>query len=85
MAHGALSDDHLIQFKVFTGTLNAQKYQDEILESGFTFSHVSYYFKIVKNTDNSTRHHLIRRKATLNETVHMISLAIARPSATHTR
>ena len=29
-----LSDDHLIQLKVVTGTLNAQKYQDKILESG---------------------------------------------------
>ena len=34
MAGGALSDVHLIQLKVVTGTLNAQKYQDEILESG---------------------------------------------------
>ena len=34
MIRGALSDDHLIQLKVITGTLNAQKYQDEILESG---------------------------------------------------
>ena len=34
MVRGALSDDHLIQLKVATGTLNAQKYQDEILESG---------------------------------------------------
>ena len=34
MVRGALSDDHLIQLKVGTGTLNAQKYQDEILESG---------------------------------------------------
>ena len=34
MVRGALSDDHLIQLKVITGTLNAQKYQDEILESG---------------------------------------------------
>ena len=34
MVGGALSDDHLIQLKVVTGTLNAQKYQDEILESG---------------------------------------------------
>ena len=34
MVHGAFSDDHLIQFKVVTGTLKAQKYQDEILESG---------------------------------------------------
>ena len=32
MVRGALSDDHLIQLKVVT--LNAQKYQDEILESG---------------------------------------------------
>ena len=30
----ALSDDHLMQLKVVTGTLNAQNNQDEILESG---------------------------------------------------
>ena len=34
MVRGALSDDHLIQLKVVNGTLNAQKYQDQILESG---------------------------------------------------
>ena len=34
MVRGALSDDHLIQLKVVTGTLNAQKYRNEILESG---------------------------------------------------
>ena len=34
MARGALSDDHLIQLKVVTGTLNAQTYLHEILESG---------------------------------------------------
>ena len=34
MVRGALYDDHLIQLKVVTGTLNAQKYQVEILESG---------------------------------------------------
>ena len=34
MVRGASSDDHLIQLKVVTGTLNAQKYQAEILESG---------------------------------------------------
>ena len=34
MVSGALSDDHLIQLKVVTGTLNAQKYQDQILEAG---------------------------------------------------
>ena len=33
MVCGALSDDHLIQFKVVNGTLNAQKYQEDILES----------------------------------------------------
>ena len=34
MVRGAVSDAHLIQLKVVIGTLNAQKYQDEILESG---------------------------------------------------
>ena len=34
MVRGALSDDHLLQLKVVTGSLNAQKYQDVILESG---------------------------------------------------
>ena len=34
MVRGKLLDDHLIQLKVVTGTLNAQKYQDGILESG---------------------------------------------------
>ena len=34
MVRGVLSDDHMIQLKVVTGTLNSQKYQDEILESG---------------------------------------------------
>ena len=34
MARGALSEDHLIQLKVVTGTLSAQKYKDEIQESG---------------------------------------------------
>ena len=33
MVRDALSDDHMIQFKVVTGTLNSQKYQDKILES----------------------------------------------------
>ena len=33
MVRGALSDDHLIQLKLVTGTLNAQKCQEEILES----------------------------------------------------
>ena len=34
MVRGALSDDHLIQLKVVTGTLNSQKNQDQILEFG---------------------------------------------------
>ena len=34
MVRGALSDHHPIQLKVVTGTLNSQKYQDQILESG---------------------------------------------------
>ena len=34
MVRGALSDDHMIQLKVVTVTLNFHKYQDEILESG---------------------------------------------------
>ena len=34
MVRGSLSDDHMIQLKVVTGTSNSQKYQDEILESG---------------------------------------------------
>ena len=33
MVRDALSEDHLIQLKVVTGTLNVQKYLDEILES----------------------------------------------------
>ena len=34
MVRGALSDDHMIQLKVVTGTLSSQKYQDQIQESG---------------------------------------------------
>ena len=34
MVRGTLPDDHIIQLKVVTGTLNSQKYQDQILESG---------------------------------------------------
>ena len=33
MVRDALSDDHLVQLKVVIGTLNSQKYQDEIQES----------------------------------------------------
>ena len=34
MVRESISDDHMIQLKVVAGTLNSQKYQDEILESG---------------------------------------------------
>ena len=34
MVCGILSDDHMTQLKVATGTLNAQRFQCEILESG---------------------------------------------------
>ena len=34
MVYGALSDDHMIQLKVVTGTFNPQKNQDQILEFG---------------------------------------------------
>ena len=34
MVRGALSDDHMIQLKAVTGTLNSQKIQDQFLESG---------------------------------------------------
>ena len=34
MVCDALSDDHLKQLKVITGTMNSQKYQDQILEFG---------------------------------------------------
>ena len=34
MVHCALSDDHMLQLKVVTGTLMSQKCQDQILETG---------------------------------------------------
>ena len=34
MVRGVLSEYHMIQLKMVTGTLNSQKYKDEILESG---------------------------------------------------
>ena len=34
MVRSALSDDHMIQLKEVTGTLNSQMYQDQNLESG---------------------------------------------------
>ena len=57
MVCGALSDDHLIQLKVVTGTLNAQKYQDEILESGVRSPLDSLDGKITVLQDNIARPH----------------------------
>ena len=34
MVLGELSDNHMIQLKVVTGTLSSQKYHDQILEYG---------------------------------------------------
>ena len=34
MVRGALSDNHMIQLKVVTGTLNSQTFQRQIIESG---------------------------------------------------
>ena len=33
MIRVALSDDHMIQLKIVTRTVNSQKYQDQILET----------------------------------------------------
>ena len=60
MARGALSDDHLIQLKVVTGTLNAQKYQDDILESGVRSPLDSLNGKIMVLRDDIARPHCIR-------------------------
>ena len=55
MARGALSDDHMIQLNVVTGTLNSQKYQDEILESGVWSSFVTLNGKNMVLRDNIAR------------------------------
>ena len=57
MVRGALSDDHLIQLKVVTGTLNAQKYQDEILESGVMSPLDSLDGQNMVLRDDIARHH----------------------------
>ena len=60
MVHGALSDDHLIQLKVVTETLNAQKYQDEILESGVRSPLDSLDGQKIKLWDDIARPHCTR-------------------------
>ena len=60
MVRGALSDDHLIQLKVVTGTLNAQKYQDEILESGVRSPLNSLDGHIMVHRDDNARPYCTR-------------------------
>ena len=60
MVSGALSDDHLVQLKVVTGTLNTQKYQDEILESGVRSPFDSLDGQIMVLRDDIARPHCTR-------------------------
>ena len=60
MVSDALSDDHLVQLKVVTGTLNAQKYQDEILESGVRSPMDSLDGQIMVLRDDIARPHCTR-------------------------
>ena len=60
MVRDALSDDDLMQFKVVTGTLNSQKYQDEILESGVRSPLDSLDGQNMVLRDNITRPHCTR-------------------------
>ena len=60
MVRGALSDDHLIQLKVVTRTLNAQKYQDEILESDVRSPLDSLDGQNMVLRDDIARHHCTR-------------------------
>ena len=60
MERGLLSDDHMIQLKVVTGALNAQKYQDEILESGVRSPFDSLDGQNMMLQDNIARPHCNR-------------------------
>ena len=60
MVRGALSDDHLVQLKVVTGTVNAQKYRDEILESGVRSPLYSLDGKNMVLRDDIARPHCTR-------------------------
>ena len=60
MVRGPLSDDHMIQLKVVTWTLNSQKYQDEILESGFRSPLDSLDSQNMVHRDNIARPHCTR-------------------------
>ena len=60
MVRGALSDDHMIQFNVVTWTLNSQKYQDEIQESGVWSPLVSLDGQNMVLRDDIARPHCTR-------------------------
>ena len=60
MVSDTLSDDHLVQLKVVIGTLNAQKYQDEILESGVRSPLDSLDGQIMVLRDDIARPHCTR-------------------------
>ena len=60
MVRGALSDDHLIQLKVVTGTSIAQKYKDEILESGVRSPLDSLYGQNMVVRDGIAKPHCTR-------------------------
>ena len=60
MIRDALSDDHVVQLKVVIGTLNAQKYQYEILESGVWSPLVSLDGQNIVLRDDIARPHCTR-------------------------
>ena len=60
MVPGAYSDDDMIQLKVVTGTLNSQKYQDEILKSGVRTRLDSLDGQNIVLRDDITRPHCTR-------------------------
>ena len=78
MVRCALSDDHMIQLKVVTGTLNPQKHQDEILESGVRPPLESLYGLNKVPRDDAARPHFIR---TIEEYTNQQNIAsLPRPS-----
>ena len=60
MVRCALSDDHVIQLKVVIGTLTAQKYQYEILESGVRLPLFSLYGQNMVLPHDIARSHCTR-------------------------
>ena len=81
MVRGALSDDHMIQFKVVTGTLNSQKYQDQILESGVSPFLDSLDGQNIVLRDGITRTHITRM---IEEYINQQNIAsLSRPNETY--